>query len=541
VKILLLSGLGPIWPAASFWDSDVLAGTFFDRKQTAPVVHGGLGRVVTVTDFRYRDRGGEHPLLRPRFSAEPHLTTATLVSILDETGRDYEAFRLEDVWSGAREPDMRDPDVVALSTTFITNWRAMTMAIDWITPRFPRAKLVVGGQYSNLKYMRLMRELPRIDFVVRGDSELAFPALLDALDGDGDLGKVPNLVIGGRGGALRPVHLNDFEYVDIEAHPSPRYRGEWAIVPYESMRGCPFSCKFCSFPFASPKWRYKSAQKIADDWAGYARDNGTTLVKSLDSTFTVPPTRLLELLKLLPDVGVTWDAYTRANSIKNRDIVAGLEDAHCASLSIGFESMSEASLKRMHKQVTADQNRRANALLAVANVDYRGSFMIGYPGETPDDYAETSDFLVDDYASQFMLNPFNLIDETMPVWEDAEKFGLVVEDIDDPDAAWTHNGMDIYTARDLHRQTLQKVRWKNERAVAVLWQMPYQTTLHPGVSLRENYRIQKLLERLAFVVKDFADDPPLMRHTTEAIVDELDRFGVFLAPEEPRLAASRPC
>ncbi|WP_394821154.1 B12-binding domain-containing radical SAM protein [Pendulispora albinea] len=538
MKIILLSGLGPIWPAASFWDSDILGGTFFDRKQTTAAVHDGLGRVVTTSDFRYREGSSDQPLLRPRFQSEPHLTSQTLASILDGAGREHELFRLEDVWSEAREPETTAPDVVALSTTFICNWRAMNMAVAWVERRFPMAKLVVGGQYSNLKYMRLMRDLPRIDYIVRGDGELAFPMLLDALEGKAALGQVPNLVMSEPGRLMRPIHVNEFAYIDVEKHPSPRFSGSRTIVPYESMRGCPFTCKFCSFPAASPKWRYKSADKICSDWAAYARENGASLIKSLDSTFTIPPARFRELLEKLPAVGVAWDAYTRANVIKDREVVSALGEAHCASLSIGFESMSDASLDRMHKQVSAAQNRRANALLAEGDtVDYRGSFMIGYPGETPEEYEETHRFLVDEFARHFMLNPFNLIDETMPVWNDAARFGLVVENIDDPDSAWKHHGMDIATARDLHRRTLREVRWKNDRAVAVLWQMPFQSTLNPHVGLLENYRIQKSLERLAFAPKDFAGSPSQVRSRSLRAVEELDRLGVFLAPESRAVEA----
>src|SRR5262249_7201994 len=153
--------------------------------------------------------------------------------------------------------------------------------------------------------------------------------------------------------------------------------------------------------------------------------------------------RMRALLASLPSVGVKWDAYTRANALKTKEDVDALSAAHCVSLSIGFESMSEASLDRMHKQVSAAQNRRANKLLADSDVDFRGSFMIGYPGETPEEFAETKKFLVEEYARHFLLNPFTLIDETMPVWEQADELQLRLADPDDPDSDWSHVGMDV--------------------------------------------------------------------------------------------------
>lgn len=532
MKTLLLSGLGPTWPdASSYWDTNALSGTFFDRKSRKPSYHSGLKRSLDIKDFRHRSGSGSRPLLRSRLEGEPHLTTWTLTSILDGCGRDYEMFPLEYVWAEEREPDLSAPDVVALSTTYIYNRRALTAAVKWIRDRFPHAALLVGGQYSNLKYMRIMREFPTIDYIIRGDAEVAFPMLLDALAGNADLGKVPNLVIGGPGGGeLRQVQLNEHVYIDIDDHSSPRFRGKHRIVPYESMRGCPFTCKFCSFPFASPQWRYKSADKICRDWASYAEENGAEVIKAMDSTFTVPLTRFRELLEKLPAVGIRWEAYTRANVIKSAEIVDALAAANCQTLSIGFESMSEASLKHMNKRVHATDNQRAHELLSRSGVDFRGSFIIGYPGETVDDFARTSQFLVDDYtARHFMLSVFSLTDETMPVWQDAERYQLEVSDLNDPDSNWKHVGMDVATARQLHQQTLRDVRWKNENAVAVQWQLPYQLPLIPELGLRENYRLEKLLERLAYAPKDFPDDPERVVAETDAAVRELGQAGIYIA------------
>ncbi|WP_437304750.1 B12-binding domain-containing radical SAM protein [Sorangium sp. So ce388] len=523
MRILLLSGLGP-----TIKNSELLSGTFFDDDTTVngpPQHHVGLGRSVGRQHIHYRGATA-YPVLRPRRGAMPHLSSSTLASILDGCGREYELFPLEDVWSGQREPSLLDADVVALSTTFICNRATMHRALAWIRERLPRAALVVGGQYSNLKYIQLMRELSSIDFIVRGDGEIALPMLLDALEGKADIGAVPNLVRRAPGG-IGSI-CNEFTYIDLERHPSPRFRDTQTVVPYESMRGCPFTCKFCSFPFASPQWRYKSSGKICRDWEAYASDNGAKLIKALDSTFTVPPKRLRELLGGLPKVGVDWEAYTRANVIDGLDVVQALEAARCRTLSIGFESMSDASLRRMHKQVSAEQNARANALLARSRIDVRSSFMVGYPGETPEEYEQTHRFLVDAFQGRFMVAVFSLTDETMPVWKEAERYRLEITDPEEPDYAWRHAGMDVETARRLHRRTLREARWQNDLGVLLLWQMKYEMPLVPDRSLEDNYRIEKLLERLAFAPKDFIDAPQRVAALSSSLVIELSALGVHV-------------
>jgi anaerobic magnesium-protoporphyrin IX monomethyl ester cyclase len=442
----------------------------------------------------------------PRTRDFPHLTTLTLEAILRGCGVDFTTYPAESIWSGNNHAPTGDFDLMLISTTFIWERRGLARALTWARDRYPTATVILGGQYSNLKYRQILTAEPSVRFIVRGDGEAALPPLLRALDGRGDIDDVPNLAWRNTDtGEIRHTHL---AYVDLDAEPSPQVDGAAAVIPYESMRGCPFHCKFCSFPAASPQWRYKSATKIADDFARYHHHNGAQLIKALDSTFTVLPRRLRELLPLLAGVGVRWEAYTRANAISDQRTVQALETAHCAALAIGFESMNETVLGYMNKKVTAKANRAAFRLLRNSEIDYRASFMVGYPGETPEQFHDTRRFLTEEYTGRFSLYVFSLSDDTMPVWQDAQRFQLTIADSDAPDQAWQHIGMDHLTAQDLQRETLKDVRWNNDHALLNLWQGDYEIPLAPTHTETENLHIEKLVERLGMLPADFPNEPP---------------------------------
>ncbi|HEX8335350.1 MAG TPA: radical SAM protein, partial [Pyrinomonadaceae bacterium] len=464
----------------------------------------------------------------------PNLSGSTVLSILEQAEVDCEYLPLDAVWDGDREPSTDVFDCVLLSTTFICDRVSLARALSWITARLPGTPIVVGGQFSNLKYDKILRDHPEVLAVVRGDGELALPLLLRALEGKYDFAAVPNLVMrGAASDSCRGPHA--LQYVDLESHPAPTFRVPSPIVPYESMRGCPFTCKFCSFPAASPKWRYKSARRIVADWVHYKEVNGARHIRALDSTFTVPQTRFRELLELLPEADIGWEAFTRANVLSSPAVIDALARAHCRTLSIGFESMSDNSLDYMNKLVSAKQNRRAFELLRGGPVGYRMSFMAGYPGETPEDYQETHDFLVNEYEGHFTLSVFSLQDETMPVWEDAQRFDIRVADPENPDYSWSHAGMDVATARTLRKQTLRDVRWKNDGAVPFLWQTDYQTPLLPHRTARENYRVEKLVERIGFLPTDYPD-PGRGGEMLRAMLGELAGLGVTPTPDPAPVA-----
>jgi len=522
MRLLLISGLGP-----SVIHTGAFAGTLFadDVPRELLDTYARLaGHPVDLRAFRVAGENGP-PLLRPSRGVAPHLPTATVRSILEGADIDYDWFAIDGIWSGAAEP-RGDYAVVGLSTTFIWDAATLALTIAWIHARFPAATLVLGGQYSNLKFADILARHPEVDFVIRGDAECALPALVSALRGHGALADVPNLAWRGADGA---VHSSPPQYIDIEAHPSPGFRGTLPMVPYESMRGCPFTCKFCSFPSASPKWRFKSAGKILRDWARYAEQNGAELIKAYDSTFTIPPARFRQLLDALPALGLPWEGYSRANALGSREIVDKLEAARCRRLFIGFESMNATALGNMDKKVSVEQNVRAFEALKGSSLEVRGSFLVGYPGETAADYQLTHDFLVQEYRGLFNVQFFLFIDETMPVWQDAPIYDLEVAN----GWTWTHAGMDSTTAMALRLQTLYEVRWKNDHAVNDVWQSAYTRPFVPGAPLSVNLKVEKAIDRLGHVVKDFGDDEAAARRC-RALLDELTALGV-----ETRLPAVR--
>jgi radical SAM superfamily enzyme YgiQ (UPF0313 family) len=305
--------------------------------------------------------------------------------------------------------------------------------------------------------------------------------------------------------------------------------GSWPIMPYESMRGCPFDCSFCSFPAASPKWRYREADTVVKDWLRYTEQNGTQLIKALDSTFTVPPTRLRELTRRLPGSGIRWEGYSRANSVTSPQLIEDLLKSGCVRLQIGFESMSDDSLRHMSKRVRAKHNWGAFEALVDSGLGYTCFFMVGYPGESPADFAETSDFLINHYRGHFMLSVFSLTDETMPVWADVDKFSIKAANPSDPTAPWSHVGMDSTTATELQRSTLDRVRRDRDDAVLLLWQGEFQHWLLPHLTRRQNLRAEKLIERLAFLPRDVAGETDIRGRAVE-LLDGLYDLGIEARP-----------
>ena len=524
MNVLLLCGLGP-----TFRNKPLLRGSFLELGgvQTGRAFPAGL----SAGDFKVRQGRRPVPLLRPRRRRAPSLSAATLSGVLTRSGWEHEVFPLEHLWAGDREPNSARVDVVALSTTFICSASTLDRALRWIEQRFGGAPVIVGGQYSNLKADEILRRYPSLAHVIRGDGEVALPALLRAFAGEAALGEVPNLVFRDASGSVRRTPEAN---IDLDAYPAPTFDGDCLEVPYESMRGCPFSCKFCSYPAASPRWRWKSAATILRDWHDYAVRNNSARIDAMDSTFTVPPARFRELLAALGGTSLAWTAYARANDVSTRQDAERLVAAGCVGLSIGFESMSDATLGAMNKRTTPEHNRTAAALLDEAHVDLNASFIIGYPGEDERAYEQTRRYLLEEFRGRYLLNTFSLIDETLPVWREADTYRLRILDPQAPNHTWAHCGMDADTAHRLYEETVRDVRWGNDHAVLSLWQSQFEMPLLRNRSLDDNRRTEKLLERLAFAEVDAGDDHALATDRIQAALTGLADIGVVIAGAQTR-------
>src|SRR5262249_30717698 len=147
---------------------------------------------------------------------------------------------------------------------------------------------------------------------------------------------------------------------DLDWLPTPdwafaeQYHGrKFELVHYESVRGCPYRCAFCNYPFLFDDtiFRTKSARKIASDWLGYAA-KGAKIVNCLDSLFTIPTQRLVELCNILISEGtpINWICYARAGDLARPGIAKLMKQAGCRLVHVGYESGSQTILENMNKR-----------------------------------------------------------------------------------------------------------------------------------------------------------------------------------------------
>ena len=368
-------------------------------------------------------------------------------------------------------------NLVAVSTTYVPSTYLLTVLKALRVPA--SAKMFVGGPGASKVNHAALADV-RFDYLLRTEAEGRFRLMLQhALGQQVDLHAVPGLTWRAGGELHRSPEGVTLVNLDELALPDFSKLSDLGggRVLYESVRGCPYRCEFCDYPFlmGNTKFRFKSAQRIFEDWQMMHETMGVTDILCLDSLFTVPPRRLLEVCDLMVASGLNkvlrWGCYARANDLAKNDFAERMREAGCQYVYVGFESGSDQVLKFMNKKASVEHNARAVANARRAGILTFGLFISGFPGETPEMFAETRQFLRESPPSLVSIHPWFpdvSEDSRVPIMrpDRIERFDIRVEKPSSRKVTmwqhctfrepltvpwgmyWEHCGMDLQTAVD---------------------------------------------------------------------------------------------
>ncbi|MEU9078826.1 RiPP maturation radical SAM C-methyltransferase [Kitasatospora sp. NPDC048538] len=288
------------------------------------------------------------------------------------------------------------PDLVGFTTTFQQNTASLAAA-RLLKQRCPQVRTVFGGaNCDGPQGAALHRNFPFLDYVVRGEGEAAFPALLAG----GDLSAVPGLCW--RDGSGRSTaNAMSTRPLPPAAILAPRYDGFFERLDasvaagwvdpklvVEGSRGCWWGekhhCTFCGLNGSSMEFRSKPPADFLAEVLALAERHQLLDVYVVDNILDMGyfDTVLKSLTELPVDLRLHFEI--KANLRRHQFQLLG--DSGAAQVQPGIENLSTRVLRIMDKGVTGCQNVRALRDAQSAGVSVTWNYLYGFPGEQPDDY-----------------------------------------------------------------------------------------------------------------------------------------------------------
>jgi len=277
---------------------------------------------------------------------------------------------------------------------------------------------------------------------------------------------------------------------------------EWAnvinickdVAFIRASQGCPFKCKFCSFPKASPKFRQRSVESIREELRKIST-LGIRNVAFTDDHFAINQRRVMEICKMMleENFNFNWFAGIRASAI-NEDNAKLLAETGCKVLCVGLESGDDRMLKLINKQTTAASNMKCLEILDKYNITAYGSFLLGFPGETNISVKNTIDWINSSPLKLYKVFLFYLLPGSIIYDEQAEHNISFFGDSYDY-CLWKTPTMDALRASELLKEFILSV----EKAALIYNYSPmyaFFPFLSKGFTMSESLELLKIRTEL---------------------------------------------
>ena len=339
---------------------------------------------------------------------------------------------------------------------------------------WPGVPIVVGGLFlveleksvSAAQFQALLRTFGAEAYVVSALGEAALSRILErGPDGLEGLELPATWIRAGRGYALcteaEPGLPIDEHYVRWD---ELRPDGLYHAVHTRTARSCAFECAFCSYPANQGALTLAAPETLERELEHMAR-SGVRSIVFTDDTFNVPMPRFRKLVDVLAKFDFRWYSYFRCQ-YADEDLVARMVDSGCAGAFLGFESLDDAVLKNMNKAATYKSYARGTEVLKRHGVPCHANFIIGFPGDRPEN-AETMVRFVDDHGIEFYNATPWFCSPATPIAAQKERFG-----IEGDYYRWRHDTMDSDQAVDLEDWAVCRAKesvWMSELAGRNFW------------------------------------------------------------------------
>ncbi|MCQ2458343.1 MAG: 30S ribosomal protein S12 methylthiotransferase RimO [Clostridia bacterium] len=166
--------------------------------------------------------------------------------------------------------------------------------------------------------------------------------------------------------------------------------------------GCSNRCTFCAIPLIRGPYRSRNEQLILDEVKELARRGVKEHILVAQDTTRYGTdsgghTKLPDLMRKAAAIdGVDWlrvlYCYPDETNDELLDVIAGTPNI-CSYLDIPIQHVNAELLKRMHRRGTRDDIIRSVKHARERGLTLRTSIIVGFPGETEDQFKELLDFV----------------------------------------------------------------------------------------------------------------------------------------------------
>ena len=287
----------------------------------------------------------------------------------------------------------QSPDVLVFSPLTGTYQWTLSIAKE-AKVLFPGVKTIFGGVHASAVPDVVLSQ-PQADYVCVGEGDVAFPAILKAIEEGGPTAPIVNtryklpdgkIIRGTQVGFIEDLDaLPFFDKTLWEDHINI---GDWYLTM--ASRGCPYRCTFCFNSYFAKLPEEKAGRYVRQRSVGHVMRELRAAKKRYklrflefeDDVFTVDKKWIKEFLdQYKREIDVPFQCLTHPKYMDD-DLARWLSDAGCQYVQMGIQSMDDEFKRRsINRYEKTDHIYRAMEVMRKHKISPKVDHMFGLPGE----------------------------------------------------------------------------------------------------------------------------------------------------------------
>lgn len=312
-----------------------------------------------------------------------------------------------------------NPIAVCFSSTMILSNDSLRNCLNKIRDYLPDALIIVGGVYVWKSY-QFYEWVARNKELENGSSELLFHANSSDFNADvfvvaphgresllmvleelqkgkkASFENIPNLALPDSSGKYLFSRRKDEEVDYNEDFTRWDFIDELPEqIPIRTSIGCPFRCRYCDFYRLNPTIFLRSKESLKKELGMLVPriKNTASIIHASDDNIFITNNRLKEVAEVFINAEIQrWIGFMRASTINESNIDLVRRSGLLIAL-VGVESGDEGQLRRMNKAQSLEKVKRGIELMDQAGMNVLMTYIMGFPGETPETVNNTAHFI----------------------------------------------------------------------------------------------------------------------------------------------------
>ncbi|MBU8911979.1 MAG: cobalamin-dependent protein [Desulfobacterales bacterium] len=279
-----------------------------------------------------------------------------------------------------------DPDFIGISIRNIDTEDSLAPENTWYLAdikhlvehirKICQKPIILGGPAFSIMPEQILEYL-NADFGIVGEGEISLNKLIYDISNKIKTKKILYP-------AQTPIDQKEFFSPFYEKKLVDYYFDQSGMLNYQTKRGCPHGCNYCSYPLIEgKKFRHQTPEFVVDNLIRLKEKFHVDTLFFTDSVFNDRQDRYLKIAEQMikRKCNIRWAAYFRPENIK-QDELKLLKDSGLYAMEVGSDAACDVSLKGINKSFAFEDIFTFNESCIKAKIFCAHFFMFGGPKET---------------------------------------------------------------------------------------------------------------------------------------------------------------